>query len=50
MQSLHLDFEIMTKQLQRVNRAVHSIIEENTNISMGQIIWNRTINKKLNYK
>ena len=49
MQSLHLDFENYDEAIAEVNR-VHSIIEENTNISMGQIIWNRTINKKLNYK
>ena len=43
-------FRNYDEAIAEVNRAVHSIIEENTNISMGQIIWNRTINKKLNYK
>ena len=43
-------FRNYDEAIAEVNRAVHSIIEENTNISMGQIIWKRTINKKLNYK
>ena len=43
-------FRNYDEAISEVDRAVHSIIEENTNISMGQIIWNRKINNKLNQK
>ncbi len=40
-------FRDYDKAAAEVDRAVNAILEGNSNISMAQIIWNRTINKSL---
>jgi len=40
-------FRDYDKAAAEVDRAVNAILEGNSNISMAQIIWNRTINKNL---
>lgn len=40
-------FRNYDKAIEEVDKAVNSIINGNSNISMSQIIWNRTINKYL---
>ena len=40
-------FKNYDEAMEKVDRAVHTIMEGNSNISMEQIIWNREINKYL---